>query len=173
MFVVDDEDVDPFNIDDVLWAFSTRFRGMEDLIISERNYGSPLDPSSNPKGLVTRLGFDLTRPLPPDTPMNSGPVVKGWPQSKDWQAVIKGYLAKKPVELPRSEPAVRTSKSCPRCGHNTHVVLGENNYWQLYKCKDCSYVWRNSEEDQFMDHKLTNAELSQILYHPHEKFGKS
>lgn len=47
IFLVD-EDVDPFDISDVLWAMNTRFQGDTDIITIPGVRCHPLDPSNDP-----------------------------------------------------------------------------------------------------------------------------
>ena len=46
-----DEDVDPSDMDEVLWAASTRCRCSEDIQIINNTWSTPLDPSKNPPEL--------------------------------------------------------------------------------------------------------------------------
>jgi 4-hydroxy-3-polyprenylbenzoate decarboxylase len=46
--VVVDEDVDPSNINQVIWAMSTRCSPVEDIDILRQTWSTPLDPSQNP-----------------------------------------------------------------------------------------------------------------------------
>jgi len=47
--VVVDEDIDPTNINDVIWAMCTRVDPREDIEVIRRNWSSPLDPMSYPE----------------------------------------------------------------------------------------------------------------------------
>ncbi|MBI4525818.1 MAG: UbiD family decarboxylase [Deltaproteobacteria bacterium] len=60
--IVVDEDVNIRDIDEVLWAVSTRCRPAEDVILFPRLSGSALDPSAQEPGASTGLGIDATRP---------------------------------------------------------------------------------------------------------------
>lgn len=61
VFVVDD-DIDIHNPNEVEWAMATRFQGDRD-IVTRREKGSSLDPSSNLETReTTKMGFDLTIP---------------------------------------------------------------------------------------------------------------
>ena len=46
--VVVDEDVDIFNLSDVMWAVATRTRADRDLVFVHRAMGAILDPTSDP-----------------------------------------------------------------------------------------------------------------------------
>jgi len=66
-----DEDVDPFDSDDVLWAMTTRMQGDLDLIVVPGVMGHVLDPSQQPdydprlpvKGVTAKTIFDATAPF--------------------------------------------------------------------------------------------------------------
>lgn len=66
-----DEDVDCFDMSDVLWAMNTRFQGDKDIIVIPDVKCHPLDPSNSPeysnhisaKGLACKTIFDCTVPF--------------------------------------------------------------------------------------------------------------
>ena len=63
VFIVDtDIDIyDPLNVE---WALATRFQGDKDLIITDKEPGSSLDPTADPDTkYTTKMGFDMTKPL--------------------------------------------------------------------------------------------------------------
>lgn len=70
IFIVD-EDVDPFDMNDVLWAMNTRFQGDADIITIPGVRCHPLDPSNNPamspsikdQGIACKTIFDCTVPF--------------------------------------------------------------------------------------------------------------
>lgn len=70
IFLVD-EDVDPFDMNDVLWAMNTRFQGDTDIITIPGVRCHPLDPSNDPvmdpsirdHGIATKTIFDCTVPF--------------------------------------------------------------------------------------------------------------
>lgn len=63
VFVYDD-DIDIYSPDEREWAMATRFQADDDLLIKDREPGSSLDPSAEPKTkLTTKVGFDCTKPL--------------------------------------------------------------------------------------------------------------
>lgn len=62
--IVVDEDVDIFDMNDVLWAVATRVRAERDIVFIPHAKGAILDPSSDPESFtVTKMGIDATRPL--------------------------------------------------------------------------------------------------------------
>lgn len=66
-----DEDVDPFDLNDVLWAMNTRFQGDADIITIPGVRCHPLDPSNDPAmspsirdaGIACKTIFDCTVPF--------------------------------------------------------------------------------------------------------------
>ncbi len=66
-----DEDVDIFDINDVMWAMTTRFQADVDLITIPGVQCHPLDPSNNPayhpgireRGVACKAIFDCTVPF--------------------------------------------------------------------------------------------------------------
>ncbi len=70
VFIVD-EDVDPFDMDEVLWAMTTRYQADVDTIIIPGVRCHPLDPSQDPsispsirtKGATCKTIFDCTAPF--------------------------------------------------------------------------------------------------------------
>jgi 2,5-furandicarboxylate decarboxylase 1 len=61
--IVVDDDVDIFNINDVMWALATRMRAEKDIIFIPGAKGAILDPTSDPETFtLTKMGIDATRP---------------------------------------------------------------------------------------------------------------
>ena len=62
--VVVDEDVDIFDLSDVMWAVATRTRADRDLVFIPGAMGAILDPTSDPEThTLTKIGIDATKPL--------------------------------------------------------------------------------------------------------------
>jgi UbiD family decarboxylase len=62
--IVVDEDVDIFDVNDVMWALATRVRAESDILILPGCKGAILDPTSDAETFtVTKMGIDATRPL--------------------------------------------------------------------------------------------------------------
>jgi 2,5-furandicarboxylate decarboxylase 1 len=65
--IVVDEDVDIFDINDVMWAVATRVRAESDILMVPGCKGAVLDPTSDPQTFtLTKMGIDATRPLGKD-----------------------------------------------------------------------------------------------------------
>src|SRR5947209_7238740 len=61
--IVVDEDVDIFNMNDVMWALATRVRAEKDIVFIPGAKGAILDPSSDPATFtLTKMGIDATKP---------------------------------------------------------------------------------------------------------------
>lgn len=62
--IVVDDDVDIFDMNDVMWAVATRVRAESDMVFMPGCKGAILDPTSDPETFtVTKMGIDATRPL--------------------------------------------------------------------------------------------------------------
>ncbi|WP_367141948.1 UbiD family decarboxylase [Rhodoplanes sp.] len=65
--IVVDEDVDIFDMNDVMWAVATRVRAEQDIVLIPGCKGAILDPTSDPQTFtLTKMGIDATRPLGKD-----------------------------------------------------------------------------------------------------------
>lgn len=64
--IVVDETIDPFNLEQVMWAVTTRVRADKDVVLIPNAPGMLLDPSSEPPGMHTKLIIDATTPVAPD-----------------------------------------------------------------------------------------------------------
>ena len=61
--IVVDDDVDIFNMNDVMWAIATRVRAEKDIVFIPGCKGAILDPTSDPETFtLTKMGIDATRP---------------------------------------------------------------------------------------------------------------
>src|SRR4249919_2720197 len=65
--IVVDDDVDIFNMNDVMWAIATRVRAEKDIVLIPGCKGAIIDPTSDPKTFtLTKMGIDATRPADKD-----------------------------------------------------------------------------------------------------------
>jgi 2,5-furandicarboxylate decarboxylase 1 len=61
--IVVDEDVDIFNMNDVMWAIATRVQAEKDIVMIPGAKGAIIDPTSDPENFtLTKMGIDATRP---------------------------------------------------------------------------------------------------------------
>ena len=62
--IVVDDDVDVFNLADVMWAVATRVRAEKDIVFIPGAKGAILDPTSDAEDFtLTKMGIDATKPL--------------------------------------------------------------------------------------------------------------
>jgi 2,5-furandicarboxylate decarboxylase 1 len=62
--IVVDEDVDIYNMEDVMWAIATRVHAEKDVLLMPGVKSAIIDPTSDPKTFtVTKMGIDATAPL--------------------------------------------------------------------------------------------------------------
>ena len=64
ILVVVDEDIDIYNIEDVIWAISMRVQPHSDTFVINDHIGYPLDPSANVPGVSSHMGIDATIKVP-------------------------------------------------------------------------------------------------------------
>jgi 3-polyprenyl-4-hydroxybenzoate decarboxylase len=89
-----DEDIDPFNLNEVMWALTTRFRPDRDLILIPNAPGSTLDPTGLPRGLVTRMILDATNPVPPDLPLEGLSLLTPPKEAPEWVELLNLMIGK-------------------------------------------------------------------------------
>jgi UbiD family decarboxylase len=87
--IVVDETVDPFNLEQVMWALTANVNPEFDAVSIPRMYEIPLDPTGNPQGITTRLIIDATPPKAPDIRGDFGTPVTAYPESADWERLLK------------------------------------------------------------------------------------
>ncbi|MGB4393372.1 MAG: hypothetical protein WBI98_00600, partial [Tepidanaerobacteraceae bacterium] len=61
--VVVDDDIDPFDEKQVLWAIATRVQADKDVTIIPNCRGGLLDPSSVIEGIGAKMVIDATKPM--------------------------------------------------------------------------------------------------------------
>lgn len=82
--IIVDEEVDPFNLNEVMWAMSTRVRGSEDVIIVPGTPGLPLLPADTKVLIGRKLIIDATTPIAPDE-FRPTRLIRPYKVSKDWR----------------------------------------------------------------------------------------
>ena len=89
LVIVVDDTVDPFNLEQVMWALSTRFNPEFDSISVPRMSEVPLDPAGHPQGITSRLILDATTPVPPDNRGEQGQLITPYPEAAEWERILK------------------------------------------------------------------------------------
>jgi UbiD family decarboxylase len=82
-----DDFVDPFNLEQVMWALSTRVRGC-DISYIDAVPGNALLPCSAPDDLDRKLIIDATTPVAPDH-LKPNKIVMPDPRSDEWKRIIQ------------------------------------------------------------------------------------
>ncbi len=80
-------DVDPFNLEQVMWSLSSRVRPAKDVIVVPNTPGMPLDPTSEPAGMGAKFIIDATEPTAPDVVLRDTRLIDN-PDSKGFERLI-------------------------------------------------------------------------------------
>jgi UbiD family decarboxylase len=91
--IVVDENVDPFNLPQVMWALSTKVNPAQDLMNLPNLSVVELDPGSEPAGITNKLVIDATTPVAPDVRGTYGTPVTDLPEAGAWLTRFQGMLA--------------------------------------------------------------------------------
>ena len=92
VIIVVDDDIDPFNLAQVMWALSVRFHPLHDLVTVPNGSVLALDPSSDPDGIVHKVVIDATTPIPPETRGHYSHEVSNPPATAAWETILKGLI---------------------------------------------------------------------------------
>jgi UbiD family decarboxylase len=83
--IVVDEDVDPFNLNQVMWAMSVRANPAGDVVIIPNLAENLLDPAGEPNGMAHKMIIDATTPKAPDRRGDYGEVLDTPEQTGAWR----------------------------------------------------------------------------------------
>jgi 4-hydroxybenzoate decarboxylase len=86
--IVVDDDIDPFDLQQVMWAITVRFRPERDLVLIPNAPGSTVDPAHLVRGITTKMIIDATRPVFPDIPLADASIVDVPPETPFWMEEI-------------------------------------------------------------------------------------
>lgn len=90
--IVVDEFVDPFNLDQVMWAITTRVKPDKDVAIIPNCPGMPLDPSSVPAGMHTKMIIDATTPVAPEKIERETQLLETPVDTPKWEKIISDLM---------------------------------------------------------------------------------
>ncbi|WP_159662154.1 non-oxidative hydroxyarylic acid decarboxylases subunit C [Streptomyces mexicanus] len=93
--IVVDEDVDPFNLPQVMWALSTKMNPSGDLIRIPNLPVVELAPQANTPGVVDKLVIDATTPVGADRRGNYGNQVRDLPEAAEWLTRLQARAARR------------------------------------------------------------------------------
>ncbi|WP_031465855.1 non-oxidative hydroxyarylic acid decarboxylases subunit C [Sciscionella sediminilitoris] len=91
-----DEDVDPFDLPQVMWALSTKMNPAGDLVNIPNLPVLSLDPGSQPAGITNKMILDATTPVPPDDRGHFGQPVQDLPETADWISKLAALREENP-----------------------------------------------------------------------------
>jgi 4-hydroxybenzoate decarboxylase len=86
--IVVDDDIDPFDLQQVMWAIAVRFRAERDLVVIPNAPGSTVDPAHLVRGITTKVIIDATKPVFPDIPLADASIVDIPPETRIWAEEI-------------------------------------------------------------------------------------
>jgi vanillate/4-hydroxybenzoate decarboxylase subunit C len=91
--IVVDADVDPFNLDQVMWAMSVRSNPAGDVMILPNLAENLLDPAGQPTGMAHKMIIDATTPIAPDRRGHYGQVLDTPERTEQWQQKLATMIA--------------------------------------------------------------------------------
>jgi vanillate/4-hydroxybenzoate decarboxylase subunit C len=91
--IVVDADVDPFNLDQVMWAMSIRVNPASDIVILPNLSVNLLDPAGQPPGMVHKMIVDATTPIAPDIRGDYGEILDTPEGTDAWQQKLVALIA--------------------------------------------------------------------------------
>jgi vanillate/4-hydroxybenzoate decarboxylase subunit C len=91
--IVVDADVDPFNLDQVMWAMSVRANPAGDVMILPNLAENLLDPAGQPNGMAHKMIIDATTPIAPDRRGHYGQVLDTPERTEQWQQKLTTMIA--------------------------------------------------------------------------------
>ncbi|MCX5537665.1 non-oxidative hydroxyarylic acid decarboxylases subunit C [Streptomyces sp. NBC_00006] len=91
--IVVDEDVDPFNLPQVMWAMSAKVNPKEDVLIIPNLSVLELAPASEPAGITSKMIIDATTPVAPDARGNFSTPAKDLPETAEWAKRLQDMIA--------------------------------------------------------------------------------
>jgi 4-hydroxybenzoate decarboxylase len=90
--IVVDEDVDPFDMKQVMWALSTKVNPAGDVIMLPNLCIDILDPAAEPAGISHKMIIDATTPVWPDRRGNFGQQLDNPQQTDEWRTKLGAML---------------------------------------------------------------------------------
>ena len=88
------QDIDPFDLNQVMWAMSVKVNPASDLIIVPNLPDNLLDPAGQPSGMVHKMIIDATTPIAPDIRGDYGEELDQPQKTAEWHdklgALIRG-----------------------------------------------------------------------------------
>jgi vanillate/4-hydroxybenzoate decarboxylase subunit C len=90
--IVVDADVDPFDLNQVMWAISVKVNPAGDVIMIPNLAENLLDPACEPSGMVTKMIIDATTPIAPDVRGDYGEELETPPGAETWRKKLAAMI---------------------------------------------------------------------------------
>ncbi|WP_085524555.1 non-oxidative hydroxyarylic acid decarboxylases subunit C [Tuberibacillus sp. Marseille-P3662] len=90
--IVVDENVDPFNLPQVMWAISTKMHPKHDAITIPNLSVLPLDPGSEPAGITDKMILDATTPTAPETRGHYSQPLDSPVATEKWEKILQDKM---------------------------------------------------------------------------------
>lgn len=90
--IVVDEDVDPFDLPQVMWAMSSKVNPKDDVVVVPNLPVVELAPAASPPGVTSKMIIDATTPVPPDDRGNFATPARDLPETAEWIGRLKSLL---------------------------------------------------------------------------------
>lgn len=87
-----DEDINPFDLPQVMWAISAKVNPAGDLVNVPNLPVLALDPASQPAGITNKMILDATTPVAPDDRGHFGQPVSDLPETGEWLTKLREML---------------------------------------------------------------------------------
>jgi 4-hydroxybenzoate decarboxylase len=91
--IVVDEDVDPFDLPQVMWAISTKVNPADDVVIIPNLSVMALAPAASPTGITSKMIIDATTPVAPDRRGHFDTPVQDMPETERWTERLRTLIA--------------------------------------------------------------------------------
>ena len=88
-----DADVDPFDLNQVMWAMSVKVNPAGDVIIIPNLAENLLDPAGEPNGIAHKMIIDATTPVAPDVRGDYGEELDKPDQTEAWRQKLGALMA--------------------------------------------------------------------------------
>lgn len=88
-----DEDVDPFNLPQVMWAMSAKVNPADDVVVIPNLSVLELAPAAQPAGITSKMIIDATTPVAPDVRGNFATPAKDLPETREWATKLQQLIA--------------------------------------------------------------------------------
>ena len=90
--IVVDDNVDPFDLKQVMWAISVKVNPDRDVVILPNLSVNPLDPAGQPTGVANKMIIDATTPIAPDLRGDYGQELDTPQHTDEWRTRLASLI---------------------------------------------------------------------------------